>query len=56
VLPLLLLIAVTAVWGVTFVQVKDALDLYPLFVCALILAGMLVSEPASAFRSLARRA
>jgi drug/metabolite transporter (DMT)-like permease len=31
VLPLLLLIAVTAVWGVTFVQVKDALELYPLF-------------------------
>jgi len=29
--PLLALVAVTAVWGVTFVQVKDALDLYPLF-------------------------
>ena len=28
---LLALIAVTAVWGVTFVQVKDALELYPLF-------------------------
>src|SRR5437764_688793 len=28
---LLLLIAVTAVWGVTFVQVKDAVALYPLF-------------------------
>jgi drug/metabolite transporter (DMT)-like permease len=25
------LIAVTAVWGVTFVQVKDAIELYPLF-------------------------
>src|SRR4029453_658255 len=25
------LVAVTAVWGVTFVQVKDALALYPLF-------------------------
>ena len=25
------LIAVTAVWGVTFVQVKDAVELYPLF-------------------------
>jgi drug/metabolite transporter (DMT)-like permease len=25
------LVAVTAVWGVTFVQVKDALELYPLF-------------------------
>jgi drug/metabolite transporter (DMT)-like permease len=29
--PLLALIAVTAVWGVTFVQVKDAVELYPLF-------------------------
>jgi drug/metabolite transporter (DMT)-like permease len=27
----LALVAVTAVWGVTFVQVKDALELYPLF-------------------------
>ena len=25
------LIAVTAVWGVTFVQVKDAVEVYPLF-------------------------
>ena len=30
-LPLLALVAVTAVWGVTFVQVKDAVALYPLF-------------------------
>jgi len=29
--PLLLLVAVTAVWGVTFVQVKDAVAIYPLF-------------------------
>jgi drug/metabolite transporter (DMT)-like permease len=29
--PLLALITVTAVWGVTFVQVKDAVDVYPLF-------------------------
>src|SRR5438309_7822471 len=28
---LLALIAVTAVWGVTFVQVKDAVAVYPLF-------------------------
>src|SRR5256885_4857554 len=28
---LLALIAVTAVWGVTFVQVKDAVAIYPLF-------------------------
>ena len=30
-MPTLALIAVTAVWGVTFVQVKDAVELYPLF-------------------------
>jgi len=30
-LPFAALIAVTAVWGVTFVQVKDAVALYPLF-------------------------
>lgn len=29
--PLLALVAVTAVWGVTFVQVKDAVAIYPLF-------------------------
>ncbi len=28
---LLVLVAVTAVWGITFVQVKDAVALYPLF-------------------------
>lgn len=28
---LVLLLLVTAVWGVTFVQVKDAVDVYPLF-------------------------
>ena len=28
---LLVLLAVTAVWGVTFVQVKDAVAIYPLF-------------------------
>jgi drug/metabolite transporter (DMT)-like permease len=31
VLPLALLIVVTAVWGLTFVQVKDAVAIYPLF-------------------------
>jgi drug/metabolite transporter (DMT)-like permease len=30
-MPVVALIAVTAVWGVTFVQVKDAVALYPLF-------------------------
>ncbi len=29
--PLAALVAVTAVWGLTFVQVKDAVELYPLF-------------------------
>ena len=31
VLPLVALVGVTAVWGITFVQVQDALELYPLF-------------------------
>jgi len=30
-LPLVSLVVVTAIWGLTFVQVKDALTLYPLF-------------------------
>jgi drug/metabolite transporter (DMT)-like permease len=30
-MALLALILVTAIWGVTFVQVKDAVDIYPLF-------------------------
>jgi drug/metabolite transporter (DMT)-like permease len=30
-LPLVALVGVTAVWGITFVQVQDALELYPLF-------------------------
>ena len=29
--PVFFLVAVTAIWGVTFVQVKDAVELYPLF-------------------------
>src|SRR6188508_410438 len=29
--PVVALVAVTAVWGLTFVQVKDAVALYPLF-------------------------
>jgi len=29
--PLLALVGVTAIWGVTFVQVQNALALYPLF-------------------------
>ena len=30
-LPVAVLILVTAIWGITFVQIKDALELYPLF-------------------------
>src|SRR6201989_1101352 len=30
-MALVALIAITAIWGVTFVQVKDAVALYPLF-------------------------
>jgi drug/metabolite transporter (DMT)-like permease len=30
-MPILALVLVTAVWGVTFVQVKDAVEIYPLF-------------------------
>ena len=30
-LPVAVLIVVTAIWGITFVQIKDALELYPLF-------------------------
>jgi drug/metabolite transporter (DMT)-like permease len=31
VIPLVALLLVTAIWGVTFVQVKDAVEIYPLF-------------------------
>jgi drug/metabolite transporter (DMT)-like permease len=31
VLPVVVLVLVTAIWGITFVQIKDALELYPLF-------------------------
>ena len=30
-MPLFALLVVTAIWGITFVQVKDAVDIYPLF-------------------------
>jgi drug/metabolite transporter (DMT)-like permease len=58
VLPLLGIVAVTVLWGVTFVRVKDALELYPLFAFlavrfaiatgVLVFAGILVAEPAAA--------
>ena len=57
-MALLALIAVTAVWGVTFVQVKDAVAVYPLFAfLALryaIAAGVLALPAAGRARSLGR--
>jgi drug/metabolite transporter (DMT)-like permease len=49
---LLVLLAVTAVWGVTFVQVKDALALYPLFAFLAVRFGIatLTLAPAGARR------
>jgi drug/metabolite transporter (DMT)-like permease len=59
VLPLLALIAVTAVWGVTFVQVKDAVALYPLFAFLAVrfaIAGATLALPAARrLRTLDRR-
>jgi len=55
---LLALIAVTAVWGVTFVQVKDAVELYPLFaflaVRYAIATGVLSLAGAARVRTLGR--
>jgi drug/metabolite transporter (DMT)-like permease len=55
---LLALIAVTAVWGVTFVQVKDALELYPLFAFLAVrfaIAALVLAAPAAGrMRSLGR--
>jgi drug/metabolite transporter (DMT)-like permease len=51
--PLLVLVAVTAVWGVTFVQVKDAVAIYPLFAfLALRFAIATLTLAAPAFRRL----
>jgi len=55
---LVALVAVTAIWGVTFVQVKDAVDVYPLFaflaVRYAIAAGALGVAGAPRVRSLGR--
>jgi drug/metabolite transporter (DMT)-like permease len=40
--PLLALILVTAIWGVTFVQVKDAVEIYPLFAFLAVRYGIAV--------------
>ncbi len=57
--PLLALIAVTAVWGVTFVQVKDAVALYPLFAFLAVrfaIASLVLAAPAAGrMRTLGRR-
>jgi len=55
---LLALVAITAVWGVTFVQVKDAVALYPLFaflaVRFAIATGVLATPALGRVRSLGR--
>jgi len=55
---LLVLVAVTAVWGVTFVQVKDAVGVYPLFgflALRFAIAGGTLAVPGAArLRSLGR--
>jgi drug/metabolite transporter (DMT)-like permease len=56
--PLLALVAVTAVWGVTFVQVKDAVAIYPLFaflaVRFVIASATLAAPAAPRLRTLGR--
>lgn len=55
---LLALVAVTAVWGITFVQVKDAVALYPLFAFLAVrfaIAALVLAPPAAGrLRSLGR--
>jgi drug/metabolite transporter (DMT)-like permease len=57
--PIVALILVTAVWGVTFVQVKDAVDIYPLFAFLALrfaIASLTLLAPAAPrVRSLGRR-
>jgi drug/metabolite transporter (DMT)-like permease len=58
-LALAALVLVTAVWGLTFVQVKDAVALYPLFAFLAVrfaIASLVLAVPAAArMRSLGRR-
>jgi drug/metabolite transporter (DMT)-like permease len=58
-LALAALVAVTAVWGVTFVQVKDAVEIYPLFAFLAVrfaIASATLAVPAAArVRGLGRR-
>jgi drug/metabolite transporter (DMT)-like permease len=57
--PVVALVLVTAVWGVTFVQVKDAVAIYPLFAFLAIrfaIATLTLAVPAAPrLRSLVRR-
>ncbi|MGI8422350.1 MAG: DMT family transporter [Gaiellaceae bacterium] len=49
-MPLLALVLVTAVWGVTFVQVKDAVAIYPLFAFLAVrfaIASLTLAAPAA---------
>ena len=49
-MPIVALILVTAVWGVTFVQVKDAVAIYPLFAflaVRFLIAAAVLAAPAS---------
>jgi drug/metabolite transporter (DMT)-like permease len=56
--PLAVLVLVTAIWGITFVQVKDAVALYPLFaflaVRFAIASGTLAPAGAARLRTLGR--
>ena len=58
ILALLALVAVTAVWGLTFVQVKDAVAIYPLFAFLAVrfaIASLVLAVPAAPrLRSLGR--
>jgi drug/metabolite transporter (DMT)-like permease len=49
-MPLVALIVVTAIWGVTFVQVKDAVAIYPLFAflaVRFVIAALTLAVPAA---------
>jgi drug/metabolite transporter (DMT)-like permease len=56
-LPLLALVAVTAVWGVTFVQVKDAVAIYPVLPFLAVrfgIASLVLAPAAPRLRGLGR--
>ncbi len=57
-MPLAALVAITAVWGLTFVQVKDAVAIYPLFAFLAVrfaIASLVLAVPAAPrLRSLGR--